>query len=179
MNPKTLEDKKARVAELKERLKSAKCVLIMSYQGLNVDTFIQLRRALRDIEVDGQKVKAGCEVRKNTLVKRALEEENDKELENLLTGANALITCDDPLAALSVVTKFCDKNSKFAQIKGGLVEHTFLNQDQLAAIGACGSRNGLYSMLLSTLEAGMRNLAMDIKLIAEKNGGTEEPAAQA
>ena len=179
MNPKTLEAKKARVAELSARLKTANCVLIMSYQGLNVKTFIKLREALHHIEVDGKPVNAGVEVRKNTLVKRALEEENDKELEGLLTGANALITCDDPLACLKAVTEFCDENSKSAQIRGGLIEHVFMNQEQLAAIGACGSRNGIYSMLLSVLEAGMRNFAMDVKLIAEKKQAEQPAAAEA
>lgn len=181
MNPKTLEAKKARVAELSARLKNANCVLIMSYQGLDVKTFIKLREALHHVEVDGKPVAAGVEVRKNTLVRRALEEENDKELESLLTGANALITCEDPLACLKAVTEFCAKNSKFAKIKGGLIEHVYMDQDQIAEIGNCGSRNGIYSMLLSVLEAGMRNLAMDIKLIAEKQGGesgeTAQPAA--
>ncbi|HBR85756.1 MAG TPA: 50S ribosomal protein L10 [Firmicutes bacterium] len=176
MNPKTLEAKKARVAELKERLQTANCVLILTYQGLDVKTFTKLREALHHVEADGKPVKAGVEVRKNTLVKRAIEEVNDKELEGLLTGANALITCDDPLACLKAVTEFCEKNSKFAKIKGGLIEHVFMNQEKLDVIGACGSRNGIYSMLLSVLEAGMRNLAVDVKMIAEKKQA-EQPAA--
>lgn len=178
MNPKTLEAKKAHVQEISNRLKSAQCVIIMSYQGLDVATFTKLRQQLRSIEVDGQPVDAGVEVQKNTLVRRALEEYHDEALEKLLTGANAIITCDDPLAALSAVSSFCEKNHKFAQIKGGLIDHTFLNEQQIGVIAAAGSRNGLYSMLLSVLEAGMRNFALDVKAIAEqKQGGQEAPAA--
>ena len=51
-----------------------------------------------------------------------------------------------------------------------------MNQEKLDVIGACGSRNGIYSMLLSVLEAGMRNLAVDVKMIAEKKQA-EQPAA--
>ena len=168
MNPKTLEAKKARVAELSETLKASQCVLVMSYQGLDVHTFIQLRNALHNLEVDGNPVKARVQVLKNTLVKRALEAYGDSDLIPLLTGANALVTCEDPLAALSAVTDFCDSNYKFAQVKGGLIEHVFMDQQNLSVIGAARSRNGLYSMLLSVLEAGVRNLAMDVKLIAER-----------
>lgn len=178
MNPKTLEAKKARVAELSDSLKSAECVLVMSYQGLDVHTFIQLRSALHRLEVDGKPVQARVQVLKNTLVRRAFEGNGDSDLIPLLTGANALITCEDPLAALSVVTEFCDANYKFAKIKGGLIEHVYMDQDKLAVIGAARSRSGLYSMLLSVLEAGVRNLAMDVKLIAEKRQA-EQPAAGA
>lgn len=178
MNPKTLEAKKATVAELADRLKTANCVLILSYQGLDVATFTKLRKGLHHIKADGQEVKAGVEVQKNTLVKKALEEENDKDLENLLTGANALVTCDDPIAALELVSDFCKDNSKFAKIKGGLIDHTFMNDKQIAEIAACGSRKGILSMLLSVLEAPMRNLAVDVKLIGEKKE-KEAPAAAA
>lgn len=175
MNPNTLKAKQAEVEELKERLATAQCTIILSYDGMDVATFNELRKALRECKSDDKPVKAGVEVRKNTLVKRALEAENDAELEKLMTGSNALITCDDPLAALSVVTDFVSKNKKKASIKGGLVEHTFLDQDKMAELGKAGSRNGLYSQLLSVLEAGMRNLALDIKSIAEQKQGT--PAA--
>ncbi len=178
MNPKTLEAKKAEVAELADRLKTASSVIVMSYQGLDVASLTQLRRALRDVKVDDKPVKAGLEIRKNTLVKRALDEENDKDLEKYLVGANALITCDDPIAALKVVSDFCANNAKFAVIKGGLIDHTFMDAKSMAEIGAAGSRKGLLSMLLSVLEAGMRNLAIDVKLIAEKKQ-KEAPAAPA
>jgi len=178
MNPTTLQAKKAHVQEISERLKSAQCVIIMSYQGLDVATFTKLRTDLRKVEADGNPVKAGVEVQKNTLVRRALEEYHDEALLKLLTGANAIVTCDDPIAALKVVSNFCEKNHKFAKIKGGIIDHTFLDEQQIASLANAGSRNGLYSMLLSVLEAGMRNLALDIKSIAEKKQ-EGEPAATA
>lgn len=181
MNPNTLKAKQAEVEELKQRLATAQCAIILSYDGVDVATFNVLRKSLRDVKVDDQPVNAGVEVRKNTLVRRALEAENDAELAKLLTGSNALITCDDPLAALSAVTEFASKNSKKVKIKGGLVEHVFLSEDKMVALGHAGSRKGLYSQLLSVLEAGMRNLALDIKSIAEKMQGgageAETPAA--
>ena len=167
MNPNTLKAKQAEVEELKTRLATAKCTIILSYDGINVTNFNSLRIKCK---VDDKPVKAGVEVRKNTLVRRALEAENDTELEKLLTGSNALITCDDPLAALSVVTEFASKNKKNTKIKGGLVEHVFLNEEKMAELG-------LYSQLLSVLEAGMRNLALDIKSIAEKKQGEAGEAA--
>lgn len=178
MNPKTLEAKKAHVQEISDRLKSAHCVIIMSYQGLDVATFTKLRKNLRDVKADDQPVKAGVEVQKNTLVRRALEEYHDEALEKLLKGANAIVTCDDPLAALSTVSDFCEKNHKVAQIKGGLIDQTFMDEKQIAEIASCGSRKGIYSMFLSVIEAGMRNLALDIKAIAEKKQA-ESPATAA
>ena len=173
MNPNTLKAKQAEVEELKTRLATAKCTIILSYDGIDVTNFNSLRIKLRECKVDDKPVKAGVEVRKNTLVRRALEAENDAELEKLLTGSNALITCEDPLAALSIVTEFASKNKKNTKIKGRLVEHVFLNEEKMAV----GSRNGIYSQLLSVLEAGMRNLALDIKSIAEKKQGEAGEAA--
>lgn len=179
MNPNTLKAKQEAVEELKNRLATAQCTIILSYEGLDVATFNSLRVKLRGVEADGQPVKAGVEVRKNTLVRRALEAENDAELSSLLTGANALVTCDDPLAALSAVGEFVAKNPKKAKIKGGLVEHVFLKQDKMVELGKAGSRQGIYSQLLSVLEAGMRNLALDIKSIAEKKQGEAGAPAEA
>lgn len=171
MNPNTLKAKQAEVEELKNRLSTSQCTIVLSFDGLDVATFNTLRKDLREVKVDDKPVKAGVEVRKNTLVRRAFEAENDAELSKLLTGSNALVTCDDPLAALSAVTSFVSKNPKKAKIKGGLVEHVFLSQEKMAELGKAGSRNGIYSQLLSVLEAGMRNLALDIKSIAEKKQG--------
>ena len=48
MNPNTLKAKQAEVEELKTRLATAKCTIILSYDGINVTNFNSLRIKLRE-----------------------------------------------------------------------------------------------------------------------------------
>ena len=62
-----LEQKKAVVAELAEKLRNAKSGVLVKYEGITVEVDTELRRALRAAGVD-------YSVMKNTLTGRACEE---------------------------------------------------------------------------------------------------------
>ncbi|MNY67947.1 50S ribosomal protein L10 [compost metagenome] len=66
-----------------------------------------------------------------------------------------------------MLADFAKKNDKL-QIKGGVVEGRVVNAAQLKALADLPSREGLLSMLLSVLQAPMRNFALAVKAVAEK-----------
>ncbi len=80
---KNLQDKVQKVAEITEKLKSAKSMVMVDYKGITVEEINALRGKFRE---------AGVEyvVLKNTLVRRAMEEAGIKELDHLLVGPSAL-----------------------------------------------------------------------------------------
>ena len=66
---KILEQKKAVVSEIVEKLNNSKTFLLMNYQGLSVSELSELRKSLRQTNSD-------IKVYKNTLVELALKEKN-------------------------------------------------------------------------------------------------------
>ncbi len=159
MNEQVLATKKAIVEELNGRLLGANCAVVVGYQGLTVKELNELRAGLK-------KAGAQVEVQKNTLMRRAVDAEGYSSLDKLLTGQNALVTSSDSIAALPVLFKFA-KNNKALIIKGGVVEKTFCETERLSDLAKVGSREGALSMLLSVLQAPVRNLAVDLKSISE------------
>lgn len=159
MNEQVLAAKKAIVAELDERLQNSNAAVIVGYQGLTVKEMTNLRNELKAVG-------ASMEVQKNTLMRRAIDSEGYSSLDALLTGQNALITCGDSISALPVLFKF-KKSNKALVVKGGVVEKTYLTAENLLELSKVGSREGALSMLLSVLQAPIRNLAVDLKSISE------------
>ncbi|TGV08707.1 50S ribosomal protein L10, partial [Mesorhizobium sp. M00.F.Ca.ET.186.01.1.1] len=108
---------------------------------------------------------------KNSLTRLATEKESLTELDQYLTGPNALaFSKDDIIAPAKVIAEFAKKNDKL-EIKGGVIEGKVVGAEQIHALATLPSREGLLSMLLSVLQAPMRNVALAVKAVAEQKEG--------
>lgn len=160
-NAKTLAVKEQAVAEVTEKLKSSSCTIVADYRGLNVAQVTQLRKSLRE---------AGIEftVLKNTLARRATANAELTGLDEFLTGPTAIaFSKDDVVAPAKILTEFAKKNDKLS-VKAGVVEGRVVGFDQIKALADLPSKEGLLSMLLSVLQAPVRNFALAVKAVAEK-----------
>ena len=61
------------------------------------------------------------------------------------------------------------KEAKALEIKGGVIEGKVSSVEQITALAKLPNREGLLSMLLSVLQAPVRNVAYAVKAVAEKN----------
>ncbi|MDU6316068.1 MAG: 50S ribosomal protein L10, partial [Enterococcus faecalis] len=61
------------------------------------------------------------------------------------------------------------KDAKALEIKGGVIEGKVSSVEQITALAKLPNREGLLSMLLSVLQAPVRNVAYAVKAVAEKN----------
>jgi large subunit ribosomal protein L10 len=167
-NAKILAEKQLIVAEVSEKLKSNSCTIVTDYRGLNVAQVTQLRKSLRE---------AGIEftVLKNTVARRATASAELSELDEYLTGPTAIaFSKDDVVSPAKILTEFAKKNDKL-NVKGGVVEGRVVGYDQIKALADLPSKEGLLSMLLSVLQAPVRNFALAVKAVAEKQeNGTQE-----
>lgn len=161
MNQEVLKQKQAQVSEISELIKNSKAVVVAEYRGLTVKQVSDLRRLLRS--------KNACAyVYKNSLVTRACDELNESGLDEYLSGPNMFIFFEDYTnGSLKEVAKFAKRNEEFS-IKAGIVEGKVANGDYVKQIAALPNKEGLVSMLLSVLQAPMRNLAYSISQVAEK-----------
>lgn len=160
-NAKILAEKEQAVAEVTEKFKASASTIIADYRGLNVAQVTQLRKTLRE---------AGIEfvVLKNSLARRASANAELGALDEYLTGPTAIaFSKDDLVAPAKILTEFAKKNDQLS-VKGGVVEGRVVGYDQIKALAELPSRDGLLSMLLSVLQAPVRNFALAVKAVAEK-----------
>ncbi|HWI48639.1 MAG TPA: 50S ribosomal protein L10 [Rummeliibacillus sp.] len=158
---KAVEAKQTVVQEIADKFKSAASVVVVDYRGLSVAQVTELRKQLREAGVE-------FKVYKNTLVRRATAEVGHEELNEVLTGPNAIaFSNEDVVAPARIINDFAKANEQL-EIKAGLIEGTYASVEEVKALAELPSREGLLSMLLSVLQAPMRNLALVTKAVAEQ-----------
>jgi len=172
-NAKVLSEKQAIVAGLAEKLQSAAAGVLVDYSGINVADDTELRRKLRESNVDYSVVK-------NTLLRFAIDKAGLSELDQLLSGTTSLaVSKDDVVAPAKVIKEFADKLEGCFEIKGGFMEGRVLSMDEINALASIPALPVLQAQVLGTMLAPISSLACVIKAIAEKLGGpVEEPAAE-
>jgi large subunit ribosomal protein L10 len=158
---KILAEKKRQVEEIAAKLKESAATVITDYRGLNVAQMTELRKQLREAGVE-------FKVLKNTLVSRAADSVELGELNAVLTGPTAIaFSKNDAVAPAKVLSQFAKENEAL-KIKGGVVEGRIVDVAQIEALASLPSREGLLSMLLSVLQAPIRNFALAVKAVADK-----------
>ncbi|MCM3703428.1 50S ribosomal protein L10 [Paenibacillus sp. FSL R5-0527] len=163
-NAKVIQAKQEAVDVLTAKLRESATTVVADYRGLNVAQVTELRKQLREAGVEFQ-------VLKNTLVRRATAAAELSELDEVLTGPTAIaFSTEDAVAPAKILSDFAKKNDAL-KVKGGVVEGRVVGVDQIKALADLPSREGLLSMLLSVLQAPMRNFALAVKAVAEKEEG--------
>ncbi|GKV66342.1 MULTISPECIES: 50S ribosomal protein L10 [Sporosarcina] len=158
---KVLEAKQAVVTEIADKLKEAASVVVVDYRGLTVSQVTELRKQLRDAGVE-------FKVYKNSMTRRAAESAGLEGLNEHLTGPNAIaFSNEDVVAPAKILNDFAKKNEKL-EIKAGVIEGTVASEADVKALATLPSREGLLSMLLSVLQAPVRNFALATKAVAEQ-----------
>lgn len=160
------EEKEQQVAEIAQKLRDSKTTIITDYRGLDVAEVTELRKTLREAGIE-------YKVLKNTLVRRATAETNLSDADEFLKGPTAIaFGYDDVVAPAKILVDFAKKHNNL-EIKAGVLEGRLVTEEEVKALAALPSREGLLSMLLSVLQAPMRNMALAVKAVAEKNEAQE------
>ncbi len=163
-NDKVLNEKAELVSLTVNRLRESTCTVVTDYRGLNVAQATELRKKLREAGIEFQ-------VLKNSLTRRATALTELTELDAQLTGPTAIaFTTGDIVAPAKILTEFAKKNDAL-KVKGGIVEGKVVGYDQIKMLADLPSREGMLSMLLSVLQAPVRNFAYAVKAVAEKQEG--------
>ncbi|MNW33815.1 50S ribosomal protein L10 [compost metagenome] len=160
-NAKVIQAKQEAVEAVTAKLRESATTVVADYRGLNVAQVTELRKQLREAGVELQ-------VLKNTLLRRATAAAELSELNEVLTGPTAIaFSVDDAVAPAKILNDFAKKNEAL-KLKGGVVEGRVVGAEEIKALAELPSREGLLSMLLSVLQAPVRNFALAVKAVAEK-----------
>ena len=159
------------VQEISDNIKDAQSLVVVDYRGLTVAEDTELRKALREAGIT-------YKVYKNTLVKRAIAGTEFESLTDSLEGPNAFaMSATDATAPARVLAEFAKKAPKL-EIKAGVVEGTFYDENGMKAISSIPSREVLLGRLFGSMQSPITNLARVLNQIAEK-GGAADAAVEA
>ncbi|HAR6046438.1 TPA: 50S ribosomal protein L10 [Staphylococcus pseudintermedius] len=155
-----IEAKKQQVDVIADQLKGSVSTVVVDYRGLTVAEVTELRKQLREANVQ-------YKVYKNTMLRRAAEKAGIEGLDEFLTGPTAVaFTTEDVVAPAKVIAGFA-KEHEALEIKSGIMEGSVITADEVKTVGSLPSHEGLVSMLLSVLQAPMRNFAYAVKAVGE------------
>lgn len=136
-----------KVAEIESHVAAHAGVFVVNYKGLTVKQAQELRHQLREL---GSEMK----VYKNNLVRIALKNQDQPEIDELLAGPSAYVFYEkDPVETAKALKDFAEKSKGVLELKGGISEGKAVNADEVKAIADLPSHDQLVGMALNVMLA--------------------------
>ena len=144
-------EKQYLVASIVDAVKNSDYVYFVSYAGLTVKSFSELRNQLAAAN-------ANCKVQKNTLIKKAADQ-LELELEAIdLTAGTAMVYGQGDCSAVAKLLVEFGKKQEQVKAKGGYMDGAVLSAAAVGALADLPAKPVLQAMLLGVLQAPARNL---------------------
>lgn len=165
------EEKERLVAELHEKFKEVRAVILTDFTGLDVAQLSRLRRQLQERGMEYRVVK-------NTLLRRASQKTALEALAEHFVGPNAVVlSYEDPVLPAKILVDFAKEEPEL-QIKAGFMEGRVLEPKDVKALATLPPREVLIgqmvgllkaplAMLVGVLQAPMRELVGVLQAIKE------------
>ena len=160
MNEATIATKQNEVNAVVELMKQAGSLLFVDYLGLTVAEVSELRTQLHNENCD-------MKVIKNNILRRAASLAGYDVPETDFIGPSAAVFSKDEVTGAKIVYAFLKGHNKMS-VKGGVVDSKAMTAEELKQLSALPNKDGMLSMLLSVMQAPIRNLACAIKAVSEK-----------
>ena len=166
---KILEQKKAIVEELAEKLKGAVSAVVVSYQGINTEDDTKLRADLRKANVE-------YKVYKNSAMARACTMAGYADMAPLFEGMTAIaFTNDDAVAPAKILKEYADKiKLDTFKLKGGFIDGEVIDAAKVEALAATPAKPVLVCKLMGSMMSPLYGLAYALQAVIDKSG--EAPA---
>ena len=149
------------IDEIKDKFDRAESAVVIDYMGITVAEADEMRKKLREAEVD-------YTVYKNTLVKRAIEGTKYEALGEILEGPSGFAFSYDDATAPARVLNDARKAYKKMEFKGGIIEGEYFDKENIEKIAAIPSRDTLISKFMGSIQSPIANFARVVAQIAEQ-----------
>ncbi|TFJ92885.1 50S ribosomal protein L10 [Lentibacillus salicampi] len=156
-----IEQKKQLVQEIADKFRDSQSTMLVDYRGLDVAEANELRNQLREANVE-------FKVYKNTMTRRAVEAAELNDLSDTLVGPTAVAFSKDDVVAPAKILNNFSKEHEALEIKGGVIEGEIATLEQIKELADLPNYEGMVSMLLSVLQAPVRNLAYAAQAVADQ-----------
>lgn len=178
-------EKREKVKVLKERIRFSGALLLAEYRGLSVHDATELRRSLSG--------HADFAIAKNTLLRRAADEEGVEGLGELLTGPTAVAFVEGDVVTTAKRLVEAAKKHPAIVLKGGYMDGRVLDADEAKSLADLESREVMLSKIAGMLKSEMSRAASMFQALQSQFVGlmealrdklppeevAEEPAAEA
>src|SRR5699024_340625 len=160
-NANIIEQKKQFVDEIADKFRDSQSTLLVDYRGLDVAEANELRKQLREANVE-------FKVYKNTMTRRAAEKAELSDLSDTLVGPTAIAFSNDDVIAPAKILNNFSKEHEALEIKGGVIEGEMASLEHIKELADPPNYDGMVSMLPSVSQAPVRNFAYATKAIADQ-----------
>lgn len=159
--------KEAKIAEIKEKMDKAQALILVKYQGLNVEEDTALRKQLREAGVE-------YKVYKNTLAIRAAKELGHEGITKYFEGPVAVaLGYDDVTAPARILNDFA-KDHKAVELIAGLVNGEEFDASKVKELASVPPKEVLIAKLLGSFKAPISNFAYLLSAVQDKKKAEEE-----
>ncbi|WP_027119681.1 50S ribosomal protein L10 [[Mycoplasma] testudinis] len=156
-----IQNKIDRINEVGAVISQAKSFVVFQYSTMTAHEASAIRRELHQA---GNKMF----ILKNNILRRAIAQANITVPDNLLVGQVAIaFGINDAFQPIKAVFKIT-KDRDHIKFKFGYLEQKVIDVNELNQIASLPSREELYSMFLSVLQAPLRKLMYAMKSVGEK-----------
>lgn len=160
MSVENIKMKQVIIDEIKGKLDKAESAVIIDYLGTTVEQANEMRRKLREANVD-------YTVYKNTMMARAIEGTQYESLKDVLTGPSAIaISYDDAIAPARVLAGFIKQFNKMA-FKAGVIEGVFYDEDKIKEIATIPSREELIAKFMGSIQSPVGKFVRTLQAVAD------------
>ena len=149
---KNIDLKKQAVAEIKEKIKGSKSVVLVDYKGITVAEDTALRATFRNENVE-------YKVLKNTLVRKAFNELGVDSFDADLNGPTAIAFGKDEIGASKLITEAAKKLTNKFKVKSAFVDNSYVNVAGVNELANMPSKEQLIAKMLGSMQAPIANFA--------------------
>jgi large subunit ribosomal protein L10 len=175
------EQKSAAIAQIASQIEESQAIFAVDYRGISVPQVAELRGRLRDAD-------ATFKVVKNSLTERAADASGAETLKELLIGPTALTFVRGDAATAAKAIADYGRATQLLPFKGGIMDGSPLDVEQIRALSRLPSREVLYGQLVGvvaspvsglvrTLNALLGGLAAALGQVRDKMDSGEIPSA--
>ena len=154
------EQKRNYISEMTAQFDKSEAVLVTHYQGLTVKQLDDLRKQMREHDIQ-------FKITKNRITKLALEKTKCKDLANLFTGPTAVALSKDAISTAKILTKFSKENNNL-KILGGIMGKEILDIVGVANVAALPTLDEARAKIIGILRSPAQKIASILLAPASK-----------
>ncbi len=174
------DQKAVAIAEIATQIDESEAIFAVDYRGITVAQVAELRAKLRESD-------ATFKVVKNSLTERAADQVGADTLKEFLSGPTALTFVRGDVATAAKAVADYGRATQLLPFKGGLMEGSTLDVEQIRSLSRLPSREVLYGQLVGvvaspvsglvrTLNALLSGVAVALGQVQAKKESGEIPA---
>src|SRR5436190_6958838 len=145
------EQKSAAIAEIAAQIEESQAIFAVDYRGISVPQVAELRGRLREAD-------ASFKVVKNSLTERAADASGAETLKELLIGPTALTFVRGDAATAAKAIADYGRTTQLLPFKGGLMDGSPLDVEQIRSLSRLPSRDVLYGQLVGVVSSPVTGL---------------------